>query len=616
MKFFYWKSRIYRRLILFFIFAGIVPVLLLSMVSYRQMQKSLNSKISDYSSQFIAAVGHDIEREIQQLENVLIDLSYSDEMKKIYQEYATLSPYSLLLQQSALRMDIAIKVSRIREVTDIYFYFPDGERLVLYGDEGYKFFLKEEVREELFQEIYSSNGQSVCLSYSGSQQQDSIRLQLDTKKGIQQCLILGREIRFLDKEGSAGVLMMRINEKLLSQKLKNAEVELNESLVVINHNDRIISSTNNSLWSVGDILNSNIRVQFDKNDSSFLKVEYAENQYMLTCVPMESQNWTILSFIPCDYFTSEMVTMYQSTAFLLLAIIILIIVAINFFSRSISSPLTQLVQAMKQAEQGNLNTEVKNDSRDEIGQVTRSFNKMLQHISTLVNDVKQQEKQKRKAELDALQAQINPHFLSNTLNIAKYLARTQKADNIENLLEALIELLHITMDMHQDLIPIEDEIGYLKSYVEIMRYRQYNSFEMTYEVQPQFMQSQIPKLILQPIVENAIIHGIYRKNGKGRIIVRVMGDEQKIHISVTDNGQGIPQEKLSILLSQDYDRTRSCFSSIGLTNVNDRIKLLFGEEYGLYIESIYQMYTTVEILIPNQKRGKTSEESKDFNCGR
>jgi len=272
-----------------------------------------------------------------------------------------------------------------------------------------------------------------------------------------------------------------------------------------------------------------------------------------------------------------------------------------------------LVNAMNLVKEGNLNVEVKNESRDEIGQVTRNFNTMLSQIRQLIENVKNKEKEKRKAELAALRAQINPHFLSNTLNTVRCLAHTQKAYNIENILVSLIELLHVSMDIREDFIPISKEISYVRSYMEIMSYRDYGSFSIVCEVEPELEDSLVPKLILQPLVENALIHGLKHKNVGGQIIVRVTGDNSNVYISVTDNGQGIPPDVLPNIIKPKSDDETLALSGIGLSNVDSRIKMLFGNDYGLYVDSIYQMYTTVEVVLPNLKEGRLCDNS--INCG-
>lgn len=613
MKSFHWKSSIYYRLIVFFVSVGIIPLLLLTFMSYWQMQSAIYSKVNSYSSELMQVIGRDMDRELQQLENILIDISYSDDVQNLYQNYGFLSPQSVLLQRSSIRMDIAIKISTLREVTDIYAYFPNKDRVVLYGDEGYKFALQEEFEEKFFDDIYNGNGKTVMYGYSEKHQQNNIRLQQDIKKGTEKCILLGREVRSLETNGTAGVIIMRVSESLLSDKLRDINSEANGQMVVMGESGRIMASTDPENWAVGSIVDEDLRLQLLPHSTGYEKIQVHDQEYMIVSAKMESRNWEVIYFIPCEYLDRETYTMSKSSLLLLFAIVVLIAVAMKCFSKSISYPLTQLVNAMHKAENGNLDTKINNDSPDEIGQVTRSFNKMLEKLQNLLEDVKHKEKEKRKMELDALQAQINPHFLSNTLNIAKYLAHSQKADNIEELMVALIELMHVTMNRSQDLITIKDEICCLKSYVEIMRFRDYSSFEILYEVQPDLADSLIPKLILQPIVENSLLHGIHNKTGHGRVIVRVTGDETEIHISVTDNGRGIPPEEISTLLTTKKEHAHSSFSSIGLANVNGRIQLLFGEKYGLYIQSVYQMYTTVEIVIPNWKRGENAGETKDID---
>jgi two-component system, sensor histidine kinase YesM len=264
-------------------------------------------------------------------------------------------------------------------------------------------------------------------------------------------------------------------------------------------------------------------------------------------------------------------------------------------------PLKRVIRAMNEAKKGNLSICIKDDSKDEIGEVAENFNMMLNEIRNLMDNIRHKERQKRDAELKTLQAQINPHFLSNTLNTVKWLASMQKADNIEKLITALIQLLHASTGKGEDMIPLHEELEYIKSYISIQEYKYFDKFKVNYEIEQGILEHKVPRFLLQPVIENSIIHGIEPMEGQGLIVVKAYLYDGDIKLTVKDDGVGIPPETLKSIRSQGDTGSRSRFSGIGIVNVHERIQLLFGDKYGIHIESIPGLFTTVEITLPTIK---------------
>ncbi|NMA74422.1 MAG: sensor histidine kinase [Bacteroidales bacterium] len=609
MRAFLFKSNIYRRLVLFFMLVGIVPMVLLSIASYRITQTSIHDKAEHYSTQLMLELSDSIKRVFLSLENTAIDISYSEIIQNYLLDYSGMSIAQRRNSRNDIRMSIALKTSLIREITDVYIYLPDGEREVLYGEDGYKFSLKENYEDEFVHSIFDAGGKTVIRSYSGEHQLDNIRRQQDTEKGIENCLLIGRLVRELDSGDILGVIILRINEQILSKRLNNIDLGRDAQIVVTDSSDRIVSSTNLMTFPISNILKKGLTIAQTHSINTEPGLRYQSDEHMVLQNNIDGLGWSVICLIPYSFLDNETYMNFRNMLILLCCICVIMVFGIGVFSRRISKPLTELVDAMNLVKAGDLNAEVKNESRDEIGQVTRNFNGMLAQIRKLVENVKNKEKEKRKAELAALQAQINPHFLSNTLNTVRCLAHNQKAENIENLLISLIELLHVSMDTREDFIPISKEISYVRSYMEIMSYRDYGNFNIICEVQPELEDSLVPKLILQPLVENSLIHGLKDKKIGGQIIIRVTGDKSNIFISVTDNGQGIPPDVLPTIIQSEKMHEEVAYTGIGLSNVDSRIKMLFGSEYGLYVDSVYQMYTTVEVVLPNLKGEMLNDES-------
>ncbi|KRF42179.1 sensor histidine kinase [Paenibacillus sp. Soil787] len=273
-----------------------------------------------------------------------------------------------------------------------------------------------------------------------------------------------------------------------------------------------------------------------------------------------------------------------------------------FISSRLIRPIRFLKNKMRQAASGYLEAKVGNVGHDEIADLGISFNTMLDKIKILIeNSIKEQE-QIKMAELRTLQAQINPHFLYNTLDSIIWLAESKKSEEVIGIVNALATFFRISLSKGKDCITIREEIDHISNYLTIqqMRYRDILDYEI--HIQEEILACDILKMTLQPLVENALYHGIKNKRGKGRIrIDGGYGKSGNIEFHVTDNGAGIPkdkQEQLIAMLQQDSHQAQPQSGGFGIMNVHERIRLYYGEPYGLKLESDQGVGTTVIVSIP------------------
>lgn len=291
--------------------------------------------------------------------------------------------------------------------------------------------------------------------------------------------------------------------------------------------------------------------------------------------------------------------------------LILGIAAAIFFTDSIVRPVAQLRRLMRRAEAGDFNVYLENASRDEIGQLGRSFNKMISEIRKLVDMVVTEQKSKREAELKALQAQIKPHFLYNTLDTIHWMAKERKAGDIVNMVVALTSLFRISLSKGREMVRFSDELEHIRSYLTIQKARYGDKLSFGISADPELNRYSVIKLILQPLVENAIYHGIKTKRGAGTVHIRADRTENVLRILVVDNGSGISEDRLSeirsilqglrppeVLPEKREGPLDAGKSGYGLFNVHERIQLRFGPEYGIRIDSVSGQGTTVEVLHP------------------
>ncbi len=241
-------------------------------------------------------------------------------------------------------------------------------------------------------------------------------------------------------------------------------------------------------------------------------------------------------------------------------------------------------------------------TQDEFGDLSRTFAHMARHISLLIKENQERQRKEHELQIQVLRAQVSPHFLYNALNNMRHLAQMQGMDHIDRMATALIKLLRAALDNEGLLIPLWQELEYVKNYCEICQYQYLDDFHLDIRVDDDVLDCLTPQMVLQPIVENAIIHGIQKNPREGVIRIYAHRDGGKLTIRVVDNGQGISKDHLEELLHQQHNTSKLRFSGIGIHNVQERISMRFGEAYGLAIRSKLKHYTRVDILLPYMKK--------------
>lgn len=247
---------------------------------------------------------------------------------------------------------------------------------------------------------------------------------------------------------------------------------------------------------------------------------------------------------------------------------------------------------------GNFNAYSSYESKNEIGILSSHFNMMVEQVQQLIQEVYQEQYLKQRAELKALRMQINPHFLYNTLESINWMARIKGVPEIGKMVKALGDLMRASIS-GDDFVLIDEEIRNINNYLTIQKFRYGDRFNVVVDIRDDIRMVKIPKLVLQPIVENAIVHGIENMVGNGEIKIKGAAEEKKVVLEVTDNGAGINEELIPSILSGNYKSKQSeDHTRIGLINVDRRIKIYYGQEYGLSISSTPGAGTCVKINIP------------------
>ena len=305
-------------------------------------------------------------------------------------------------------------------------------------------------------------------------------------------------------------------------------------------------------------------------------------------------------------YQSFFVSMIEISVIAFVAVLLLIVFISHYIPLSISRPITELVEVTQQVSQGNLQVRSHVNTGVEAKQLSESLNTMIDKINALLEQVKKEQIRIRKAEFELLQAQINPHFLYNTLDTIIWLAESDEQKQVVHMVESLSDFFRTSLNQGKDIISIKEEIQHVRSYLEIQQMRYQDILEYEIDVPEEFYQNTIPKITVQPLVENALYHGIKNKRGKGKITVRGYREDSFFILEVQDNGIGMQPERLEQVRNALVHKQFVESKVYGLYNVNERIRLNCGEEYGLRISSTYQEGTTVKIFLPDADSGLTS----------
>lgn len=335
-----------------------------------------------------------------------------------------------------------------------------------------------------------------------------------------------------------------------------------------------------------------------KNDDGSYYYDLMGERRIITINTVNYTNWKIVGISYLDEIVANRKSLSTLVIFISIFGLLFVIAASLFVSSKISEPIKNLERQMKKVESGNFDIDIDIDVQgdDEVKRLSRAFNMMVKRIRSLMEQIISEQEAKRKSELKALQAQINPHFLYNTLDSIVWMNENKDYAGVTTMVVALSQFFRISISRGRELITVSDEIEHIKSYLIIQKIRYKNKFKFSIEAQPEALGYKTLKIILQPIVENAIYHGVEQLYDEGIIKINVSVDGDTILFQVIDNGYGIKPDILKDILNKEANEKDS--GGVGLKNVNERIKLFFGEQYGIKIFSTLDVGTTVNIRIP------------------
>ena len=308
--------------------------------------------------------------------------------------------------------------------------------------------------------------------------------------------------------------------------------------------------------------------------------------------------WKLVGVIKGTGISLNMLKTRLFIVFVILLIIFIVIIINSYISFRVTNPIRELEKSVKALEEGNLDADIYMGGSYEVQHLGKSVQDMKFRIKGLMQDIVNEHEEKRKSEFDSLQAQINPHFLYNTLDIIVWQIENEKQSEAVHTVTALARFFRLSLGKGKNIVTVKDEIDHVKNYLMIQHMRFKNKFDYEFDIAEDVLELPSLKLMLQPLVENAIYHGMEFMDGDGLIMVKAWREEDELYLSVADNGLGMTEDKVEMILTGKSSSGNGRGSGIGVKNVNERIKLYFGEAYGLSIDSEPDEGTKVTIHLP------------------
>lgn len=570
------------QLFLLFFASIIVPVLIGGYLSYEKSAKMIEVQVSHVASLTIRQVSDKLKFIFQGLDNTAVRLVGSKPIQDALQgKEDAATPYENVKLTNDARNIIISMISNFPEIMDIFIL--DVNKKNSLASSGFHGVL-DPWKTEWYKKIIEANGAAVWFGLS------NISYLKGTDMGIP-VFGLGRAVKDVDTGKVYGVMFIEVRGSVLKEALAGIRFGQTGYTYVVDRTNRFAYHPDSKLYGASS----------DWELPTDTRVMNREGKDTLVIPGALGNGWQVAGIVPVHELIADSIEIRDLTVWIALASMLVAVVMGYYVAYKIGRPLVYLSKLMKRSEAGDLTVRAYIAGRNEIGQLGRSFNKMIRQIGVLIERIAEEENEKKKAEIRALRYQINPHFLYNTLNSIRWMARLGRTDDVSDAISALVPLLEASLERNGSFVRLRDDFDMLRKYMIIQQYRYDNKLTLAIHCPPELDIIPIPRMLLQPIVENAIFHGIAPKEDTGCIQVTVYRERDDAVIVIQDDGVGIDEAKLPCLLNRTSSARANGMTRIGLYHVHQTLQLYFGAKYGVQVNSRAGEGTTVRLVIPIRK---------------
>ncbi|MNB94035.1 Sensor histidine kinase YpdA [compost metagenome] len=586
-------------MVLLFILSILIPIIILFINSYISSQQMLESKYTDLLEDITRQSNIRIEEFMEDIEQISLISSYgiNSYVSAVSQENYPVQNYLKNPSQSNENQATQLLMNYItmkERAFSVYIYNLNGGQDLMVSTNKPVDYMYHPRNETWFTKFLAEEDITKDLPS---------RIDLQTKQENNWTIYHLRKIFDLEDGKLLGVMVISIDIDFINKVNQRLQESSRSAFTIVDEQNHVIFNTDYSRIgrSFSDLFVTDAEI--DKEPPREV-VKSGGRSYILIHSAFEAHNWTTYLYMPVEELGMEGNILIRNLWLIVMGLVLFAVISSFYMSNLITRPIKRLMRNMTLVEQGKFDNLPSVRSNDEIGLLAKRFEQMSSELKQLVERIYQEQEEKAEAEIRALQAQINPHFLYNTLNSVKWIASMQRADKIVEMTEALISILRYSSKTENRMVPIREEMDNIVHYLTIQKVRYFNRITVHYELDESLLDYEILKLSIQPIVENAIFHGIADiEDGCLTIAVIPIGMNE-IAVQVRDNGAGMDEAAASVLRERLY-KPEGPPGSIGVLNVHTRIQRVFGERYGITFCSEQGKGTDFTITIPRIKKGVT-----------
>ncbi|MBS4209361.1 sensor histidine kinase [Bacillus sp. FJAT-50079] len=578
--------KLHTKLMLFFSAITLIPLLFLGLFTYQVSSKMVKEQASNGVMEKLTQINKNVaffSRDIEQLSNYIyrselihevLEKSTTRTNKEKYQDFKKVNElFDSVLGTKTWNINLYI----LGVNGDRYFtgdYLP-----IRYND--------IQANWGIFRKAEEGNGAAVWDTHYTTKQTD-----------VQEVVLrIGRLIKNPQSEETIGYVIIDILESSIAELYQSDDQNSLNQLFLLDAKGYVISSFP-SKATIGMRMQHGSMDNIMNSQSGVFQTKWNNENYMAIFDTNEETHYKIASFLP-ERIIAESGRTIKLLTILLIGIGFIVAIWFSYFlSLSITKPVNRLTKVMKKVEDGDLNVRFQARYEDEISGLGRNFNKMIVKLNTTMKESLEKQTRLQRSEIQMLRAQINPHFLYNTLETISAIAKIKGVRMISELAVALGEMMRYSIKKDNELVRLEEDLLLLERYLYIQEVRFQDKMSIDFTVDEDVKQLWIPPLLIQPIVENAIIHGLEPKIGKGTLSIHIFQQKDILIVEVKDDGVGIHEQKLKNIMKQLNDTRKNKKLGIGLENVKKRIALYFGDTYGIFIDSVPNMGATVQMRLP------------------
>lgn len=583
----------------------LVPLLLVGIVFYDQSGELVVERTDAETGQVLNLVQQNVDRLLNQVEGQLLSLydqeALIEELSNLHRGHDTRADggqegISLLLRHFLLG----------KEYIDSVYLLPNDGSVYSADFKGSTFFLQQLGRHPEWKEWITMAGGRIVWFPAYTLPPNPFLAQPS------HYIPFGMQIRDVsDVLQPLGIVILNLKIEALDDIIGEVGVSPNSVFMVTDNRGKVVWHRNASLYGT-DFWEATFFQEAIRQCGRFSTQRLNGELYRVGCVESDYNHWLYFSFVPLGDLEAQSENMKRFLMVTIFAFTALFILLAWLTSHYITKPLRQMASAMKRIQRDNVGVRVQTQSFDEIGMLQSAFNIMQSRIDDLISEVRNISEKEREAEVKALQAQINPHVLYNTLDAINWMAVERNQTDISSMITALGDIMRYAIRQNQKLVTMDEELKWAKNYAYLQKMRFEDRFDIVFDVDPDILSLKVPRLFLQPYLENAIIHGMENTEADGLIRVTAGRDDRgRIRVVVADNGCGIPAERLEAIRKKGV-------SGVGITNLDERLKLEYGPAYGVAIDSVPGEGTTVVILLPvlHENEHDKREGHEDESAGR